>query len=248
MRFSLLRWGRISASAFCGLLLVPSLAAAENDGVRPVAETLVPRAAAPAAPSGGEDKSKLSDSAVRVLMTYAFSIIPDEIDGPDGKKIKVDRASPNAFMIPVEDARKVIRVATRSAYAEVCGLPELERANYLTLVKGEEDRKIWSDNQMIFIKALHMFSVSYFTGNIKIKEEPAEPDAADQAPPQAGPVQADLLDDPVTQEEEARAANPPAFSPKRPECSPDQKDKVTKAINAYVQSANAAPGDKAGAN
>ena len=245
MRFSLLRWGRISASAVFGLLLVPALAAAEDDGVRPVAETLVPRAAAPA-PAGGEDKSKLSDSAVRVLMTYAFSIIPEEIDGPDGKKIKVDRASPNAFMIPVEDARKVIRVATRSAYAEVCGLPELERANYLTMVKGEEERKVWSNDQMIFIKALHMFSVSYFTGNIKIKEEPAKEDA--NTPPQTGPVQADLLDDPVTQEEESRAANPPAFAPKRPECSPDQKDKVTKAINAYVLSANAAPADRAGAN
>lgn len=240
MRFSLLRWGWVSASALFGLLLVPALAAAENDGVRPVAETLVPRAAAPA-PAGAEDKSKLSDSAVRVLMTYAFSIIPDEIDGPDGKKIKVDRASPNAFMIPVEDARKVIRVATRSAYAEVCGLPELERANYQTLVKGEEARNVWSNDQIIFIKALHMFSVSYFTGNIKIKEEPVKEEEVTRAP-QTGPVQADLLDDPVTQEEEARAANPPAFSPKRPECSPDQKDKVTKAINAYVQAANAAPG------
>ena len=246
MRSALLRWGRISAWAFFGLLLVPPLAAAENDGVRPVAETLVPRATAPAAPAGGEDKSKLSDSAVRVLMTYAFSIIPDEIDGPDGKKIKVDRASPNAFLVPVEDARRVIRVATRSAYAEVCGLPELERANYQTLVKGEEQRKIWSRDQMIFIKALHMFSVSYFTGNIKIKEEPAKEEATEA--PQTGPVQADLLDDPVTEKEAAQAANPPAFSPKRPECSPDQKDKVTKAINAYVQAANAAPVGKAGAN
>src|SRR5262249_61570170 len=85
----------------------------------------------PAATPTGEPKSGgLSDSAVRVLMTYALSIIPDDYPGPDGKPIKVQKDDPNKFVIPVEDARRIIRAATRSAYAEVCDLKDLERANF----------------------------------------------------------------------------------------------------------------------
>ena len=38
-------------------------------------------------------------------------------------------------------------------------------------MKGEEARKVWSHEQLMFINALHMFSVSYFTGNISMTEE-----------------------------------------------------------------------------
>src|SRR4029078_7474139 len=100
-----------------------------------VDEALARRPRPPAAAAGGEQKGGLSDSAVRVLMTYAFSIIPDEAPGSEGKQAQVDTFDPNKFVVPTEDARRVIRVATRSAYAEVCDLPELERANYQTLMK-----------------------------------------------------------------------------------------------------------------
>ncbi len=56
----------------------------------------------PAAPEA-QQKGGLSDSAVRVLMTYAFSIIPEEQPGPDGKPVKLDKSDPNKFLIP--DAR-----------------------------------------------------------------------------------------------------------------------------------------------
>ena len=90
------------------------------------------RSSAPSRPQrlDGEQKGELSDSAVRVLMTYALSIIPDTYPGPDGKPVKVDKIDPNKFVIPVDDARRIVRVATRSAYAEVCKLEDLERANY----------------------------------------------------------------------------------------------------------------------
>ena len=107
-------------------------------------------------------------------MTYAFSIIPDETKGADGKAVKVDKSDPNKFLIPTEDARRVIRVATRSAYAEVCDLGDLARANYNTLMRGEEAKKVWSDQQLLMINALHMFSSSYFSGNAKITEAPDE--------------------------------------------------------------------------
>lgn len=229
MRFALIQWGRLSAAAAVMLLVGSPLKAADNMDVRTVAETLGARAQGAGAEGDGQ-KSKLSDSAVRVLMTYAVSIIPDNVNGPDGKRIKVDKSEPGKFLIPVDEARAVIRVATRTAYAEACGLPDLGRANYQTLITGEEGRKIWSADQLMFIKALHMFAVSYFTGNIQINEAP-------ETEPAAGDAQG--------QEAQAGAApapsSEPAFTPKKPTCSPEQKQKVTQAINSYVQSASAAP-------
>ena len=106
-------------------------------------------------------------------MTYAFSLIPASRPGPDGKPVKVDKSDPNKFLIPDEDARRIIRAATRSAYAEACELPDLARANYQALMKSEEAKKVWSDQQLLMINALHMFSASYFTGNVKITTEGA---------------------------------------------------------------------------
>ena len=248
MRFVLIQLGRVSAAAAFLLLAGSPVKAADKSDIRPVAETLGERAQTTAQQDEGQ-KGKLSDSAVRVLMTYAFSLVPDQAKGPDGKLVKVDKSVPNKFLIPVEEARGIIRAATRSAYAEVCGLPELGRANYQTLVKGEEGRKVWTPEQIMFIKSLHHFSVSYFTGNVQIKEAPAEPGATATTPPEAGAATADAAKGPLAasdaeQAKAAAAAEPstePAFTPKKPKCSPEQKQKVTQAINAYVQSASAAP-------
>ena len=238
-----IQWGGAAAAAVLVLLMGAPLRAADDSGIRTVAEELGQRTK-PAGASDGDQKGGLSDSAVRVLMTYAFSIIPEETRGDDGKSLKVDKSDPNKFFIPTEDARRVIRVATRSAYAEVCDLPELEKANYRTLMKGEEAKKVWTREQMLAINALHMFAVSYFTGSIKIttKEEGDLDPAAPAAPADGGA-------EPVSKATETPPAKVPdpagsaaeTIAPPRPQCSADQKQKVTNAINAYVQAAKAPP-------
>jgi hypothetical protein len=247
MKVAWIQWGGAAAAAVLALLAGTPLRAADGNGVRPVAEELGERTK-PAANAGGDQKGGLSDSAVRVLMTYAFSIIPDEAPGPDGKAIKVDKTDPNKFLIPTEDARRVIRVATRSAYAEVCELPELERANYQTLMKGEAAKKVWTEEQLLAINALHMFAVSYFTGDIKITTKEEADDQAAPAKPaaQAGPAvpaaeggAPAVPEAPQAKPADEAAAGTNVIAPKRPECSPEQKQKVTNAINAYVQAAKA---------
>jgi hypothetical protein len=205
-------WVQLGGAAVLALLIGGSSWAAD-DGVRPVAEELGQRVATPEAqPKGG-----LSDSAVRVLMTYAFSIIPETQTGADGKTVKIDKSDPNLFLIPDEDARRVIRAATRSAYADACQLEDLARANYRALMQTEMAKNKWSEQQLLMINALHMFSASYFAGNAKISETPEEGAAEGEG--------GDLV------------------APKRPACPPEQKQKVENAINAYVQSAEA-PGAK----
>jgi hypothetical protein len=219
MRMAWFQWGGAATAAVLALLIGAPLSA--QDGVRPVAEELGQRTKPAAAPDAA-NKGGLSDSAVRVLMTYAFSIIPEQQPGPDGKPVKIDKSDPNVFLIPDEDARRVIRAATRSAYAEACQLEKLALANYQAMMQSEMAKKIWSEQQLLMINALHKFSSSYFSGNAKITEVPAEGDAAaaEGAQPGQGP---DLV------------------APKQPQCPPEQKQKVENAINAYVQSAHAPP-------
>jgi hypothetical protein len=240
MQVAWIQWSGAASAVALALLVGTPLRAADDNGVRPVAEELGQRTK-PAANASGDQKGGLSDSAVRVLMTYAFSIIPDEAPGADGKAVKVDKTDPNKFLIPTEDARRVIRVATRSAYAEVCNLRDLERANYQTLMKGEEAKKIWTHEQLLAINALHMFAVSYFTGDIKITtKEEADP-AAQVAPtvPAAEGAASAVPKAPQAKPADEAAAGTDVVAPKRPECSPEQKVKVTNSINAYVQAAKA---------
>jgi hypothetical protein len=227
MKVAWIQWGAAACAAVVALLMSAPVRAADNtaDVTAVAAEELDKRS------KQAEESQGLSDSSVRVLMTYAFSILPEETPGPDGKRVKTDKSDPNKYFIPTEDARRVIRAATRSAYAEVCQLADLARANYETMMKGEEARKTWSPAQLVMINALHVFSVSYFTGNIKITAKEV-PDGGASA---EGAAAASKGAAPAESEESTRVITAEA-----PKCPPEQKQKVTNAINAYVQSAQVA--------
>jgi hypothetical protein len=219
--------GATAAAVVLVLSAGTPLKAAEEAAVRPVAEELGQRAAVPQ----GQQKGGLSDSAVRVLMGYAFSVIPEQQAGPDGKQVKLDKSDPNKFLIPSEDARRIIRAATRSAYAEACELPDLAQANYQALMRSEGAKKTWTEPQLLMVNALYLFSASYFAGNVKITDDgqaPAGAPGAANPPKDAAPGQETSL-----------------VTPKRPQCPPEQKQKVVAAINAYVQSVPAGPAPKA---
>jgi hypothetical protein len=218
MRRAWLQLGGAAVAAMLALLPGEPLRAADATGVRTIADELGQRAAAAATPEA-QQKGGLSESAVRVLMTYAFSLIPDTQPGVDGKAVKLDKSNPNVFLIPVDDARRIIRAATRSAYANACDLPDLAKENYNTLMRAEQAKKVWSDQQLLMINALHMFSASYFSGEAKITEVPDE--GATTVSKSEAPNQ--------------QAAGADLVAPPRPQCPPEQKQKVESAIKAYVQ-------------
>jgi hypothetical protein len=221
MRVAWIEWSGAALTAVLALLAGGPLNAADGTGVHYVAEELGNRTK-PADTGKGASKG-LSDSAVRVMSTFALSIVPDQVPaGPGGQMVKLDKSDPNKYLIPIDDARQIIRVATRSAYAEVCQLPELEKANFDAMIRGEKLRG-WTAQQMMFIHALHTFATSYFAGNVKITESDAG---------QSGSLA----------KEGAAAANAAkgdatTITTKKLECAPGQKEKVTAAINTYVQSA-----------
>ena len=224
MRVAWIQGCGVMVAAALALLLGGPLRAADETGVRTVAEELGSRTKTPDAAAGAP--KGLSDSAVRVMSTFALSILPDEIPNGTGGKVKLDKSDPNKYLIPLDDARNVIKVATRSAYAEACNLHELEKANFDSLVRNEQARLVWSPEQMLFIEALHTFATSYFAGNVKITEQPADDAAAKAGAP--------AKDDAAA----AKAAAPTeTITSEKLLCSPEQKEKVTQAIGAYVAAA-----------
>ncbi len=225
MRVAWIKLGGAASAAVLALLLSAPVKATDQSGMTTIAaEELDKRSRQPeSSESGG-----LSESSVRVMVTYAFSLIPEQIQGPDGQSVTVDKSDPNKYVLPSDDARRVIRAATRSAYAEVCGLPELGEANYKTML-AQEQSKDWSREQILMIEALHLFAVSYFTGNAKITETSEEALAAGGAGDGTTTISKGG-EGGETQEVEA----PPA-----PKCPPEQKQKVQNAIQAYVQAAQA---------
>jgi hypothetical protein len=226
--------GGATAIAALTLLGTASLLAAQEAGVKTAAEELDKRSKPAEGASGGQ-QGKLSDSSVRVMSGLAWSIMPDDYKDAAGKTVKIDKSDANKSMIPVDDARRIIRIATRSAYAEVCGLEKLEEANYTTMMQAEEARKVWSMEQMIFINRLHMFAVSYFTGNMTITEQ--DDGAKKDAPATQNGEQAAKA--PEANAAAGTTAGDEGFKPKKLTCTPEQKEKVTKSITAYVQSAKA---------
>jgi hypothetical protein len=157
------------------------------------------------------------------MSTFALSILPDEVPDPSGEMVRLDKSDPNKYLIPLDDARRVIRVATRSAYAEVCQLFELEKANFDAMIRTERMRA-WTAEQMMFMHALHTFATSYFAGNVKITTQVEEEKGKSLA--QEGAAAANASEGAAS-----------TITPKKLDCPPGQKEKVTAAINAYVQSA-----------
>jgi hypothetical protein len=236
MKVAWIELGGAASAVVVALLMTAPVRAADSSGVTAVAADELDKRSKQAEASQGKSGG-MSESSVRVLMTYAFSLIPAETQGPDGQPVKVDKSDPNKYVIPTEDARRVIRAATRSAYADVCGLPELGEANYKAMLAGEGARK-WSREQLLMINALHLFAVSYFTGNAKIIEEPGTTDEA----PAAADGTTTVSKDPAAaasagQDQQVREVE----APPPPKCPPEQKQKVENAINAYVKAAEAGP-------
>ncbi len=161
-----------------------------------------------------EQGKQLSDSSVMTLVNYAWAMTPAKFTAPDGKVIEVDKSKPQDVIVPIDVAREVIRVAWFSARAQRCNLDEEQRANYQTLMRREQTKK-WTDQQLLFIHELHLFTVMYSTGKVKIV---ANDDGKD-----------------VVLNEKAPEAAP---------CSDAERQAVQKSIMAYVSGEPAAEAPK----
>ena len=176
------------------------------------AAALLAGAAAPALAQSKE----LSDKSVLTLMKYAWGMVPQKFTTPLGKTIEVDKTKQSESIVPLETAREVIHAARLSAYAQLCELAEEQRANYQTLMRREEAKAKWTDQQILFINQLHLFTVMTLTGKVALVEKDGDKQVVVQ---------------------EGKAA-------KTGTCSDTERKKVQEQIMAFV-STNPVPGAQA---
>lgn len=156
----------------------------------------------------------LSDQSIGTLIDYAWAITPPKFTLPSGKTIEVDKNNRDSAMVPIETARVVVRVGRLSANAQICGLKEEQGANYQTLMAREQDKKKWSDQQLLFISQLHLFTVMMLTGKVNVVAREGEDKA-------------------VSVEEQAKAAAAEAAKPPVT-CSDTEREKVRQQIETYI--------------
>lgn len=95
-------------------------------------------------------------------------MIPAKFTPPDGKTIEVDKSKRDQVVIPLAIAKEVIKVGYLSARAEICGMPEEQVANYLTMMAREKAKNKWSDQQLLFIHQIHLTTVQLQTGGFTV--------------------------------------------------------------------------------
>lgn len=165
--------------------------------------------AAPKTDKEAGDKQELSQKSVKLITGFALTTIPSEIKQPDGKVLKIDRSNLERILVPLEDARRIIMTARNSAHAQMCDMPELQAENYLALMRSEQAKKKWSQEQMLFINRLHLFTVMWLTGNVKFLEKDGKKEPTVISEPDKG---------------------------EKKTCSPEEKEAVKTNIEAFLKS------------
>jgi len=178
-----------------------------------------------AGPVGSVRAQELSEKAVNSFMDYAWSLTPQQFSKPDGKTIVIDKSKRDPVMVPIDTAREVIKVGRLSAHAQVCNLQDDQARNHHAMMRREEAKKKWSDQQLVYISQLHLTTVMLLTGKIRLVEKDGD--------------KVVFLDDDKKDE-------------KPQTCTQEQAAKVKELIEAYVASSPppktaAAPADQGGA-
>lgn len=122
-------------------------------------------------PGSATAQDEMSEKSVRTVMQYAWLQLPAQYTTKDGKTIITDKAKPDSVIIPLDEAREVIKVGYRSAHAQICNLKEDQILNRNSLMRREVEKKKWSDQQLLYIQQLHLTTVMLMTGTVKVVEK-----------------------------------------------------------------------------
>ena len=117
------------------------------------------------------EKAALSDKAVKSMMTSAFKAMPDHIKRGE-KVVKIEKDKPEKVLVPVADARRIMKAAGISALAELCGQTDLALSHRNAVLALEVKSRKWSDQQIKFMERLHL---------VKVLDTLAAKDAKDEA-------------------------------------------------------------------
>ena len=111
------------------------------------------------------------DRSVRRIMEDAWAITPARFTFPDGRTIVVDKKKKKEVMVPIETARQVILVGRLTAHAEACGLVEEHIINHRVMMSRESAKKKWTEQQLLYINMLHLYTVKLLNNRIQVMLE-----------------------------------------------------------------------------
>lgn len=160
------------------------------------------------APGPASAQEEMSEKSVKTVMEYAWLQLPAQYTTKDGKTIITDKKNRDAVVVPIDEAREIIKAGYRSAHAQICDLKEDQLLNRTSLVRREADKKKWTDQQMLYIQQLHLTTVMLMTGTVKVVEKIDGKDVVTDEKPGA----------------------------KIGTCSDEQRTKVKDAIATYIKS------------
>jgi hypothetical protein len=112
-------------------------------------------------------KNEVSDKTLKTLKSLAWQSLPSKIIYGDQKVLVIDKSDPSKIIIPDADAREVIHSAHLTARAHKCDLQELVIANRDALLLRYKNTGKWSESQLQYINALHLYTVQLLVGKIE---------------------------------------------------------------------------------
>src|SRR5690606_9090920 len=95
---------------------------------------------------------------------------PAKFTKPDGTSVEIDKKDRSKVEVPMETAREVIKVGRLTAHAQICELPEDQIANYRSLMRREEAKGKWTEQQIIYINQLRLTPALRATVQVKLLE------------------------------------------------------------------------------
>jgi hypothetical protein len=110
----------------------------------------------------------LGDRQIADIIENALAMVPPTLHRPNGTVIRFDRKNRASIVMPVDVVRDVAFAGRRSAYAQVCALPDYVQRNYEALVRRIKASVAVTEQQAFFLTMVHRYVVALLSGNITI--------------------------------------------------------------------------------
>lgn len=102
-----------------------------------------------------------SDKLVRHFSTQAFNSLPASVKDSEGKEIKIDKSKTSEILVPDDQIREVILVASQVSTAAQCNMEELANAYWIVYRKSLKDSGKWTDQQRFFMARVFNVAVGF---------------------------------------------------------------------------------------
>ncbi|MEZ5853657.1 MAG: hypothetical protein R3D67_02525 [Hyphomicrobiaceae bacterium] len=125
--------------------------------------------------TGSAQAKELSDKSVKILMDYAWTILPAKFTMPDRRVVEVDKKhKKKETMVPPEVGREIIQTGYFSAQAQLCEMWEEQTQNYDAMIRIQRAKHNWTDQQLLYITTLHRMTIHMAAGKLKVTEKNGE--------------------------------------------------------------------------